>query len=115
MARRGRLPLADTRAPDRYIVVNMGPHGKVAPCRRRIFTSYGDAAKVTLRCSRSRQAADKPCFLMQGWPGAEKLVGRCDNGKCGRPKDGDQSAINRCGLNKKARHEMIAARAKRGK
>jgi hypothetical protein len=52
---------------------------------------------------------------MQGWPGAEKLVGRCDNGKCGRPKDGDQSAINRCGLNKKARHEMIAARAKRGK
>lgn len=103
------------RAPDRYVVANMGPHGRVKACRKRVYTSYGDAARVTQRCSRSRQAEGKPCFLLQGMPGNEKIVGRCDAGKCGRPKDGDQLVINRCVpdyVAKKSRRDLIKTRSK---
>lgn len=97
------------RAPDRYIVFNVGPYSRWKSCQRRVLTSYGDAAKSTQRCSRGR--ANKPCFLLQGHPGAEKLIGRCVNNKCGRPKEGDQAIIDRCKLEKKSRRDLIASRA----
>jgi hypothetical protein len=115
-----RRQLADTRAPDRYVVVNTAPHGRIKSCHKRVFTSYGDAARVTQRCSRTEAAAAKkaPCFLLQGWPGAERIVGRCVKGICGKPKDTDRKLIADCipeFTTKKARRELIAARAKRGR
>lgn len=109
-----------TRAPDRFIVVSTGPYARFQPCERRVLTSYGDAAKATLRCSRQSKkkgvasVKSAPCFLMHGPPGAEKLVGRCFKGKCGKPEEGDRALISRCGASKKARRGLIAERAKAG-
>jgi|WetSurMetagenome_2_1015567.scaffolds.fasta_scaffold245573_2 hypothetical protein len=104
------------RPVDRFVVFNVGAtkavergYGKTPSCSRRTFTSYGDAAKATLRCSRqgklkgASSTASEPCFLLHGMPGSEKLVGRCFKGKCGRPEDGDRAKMDRCKLDKKQR------------
>ena len=103
-------------SPDRFVVINLKPHGKAKACRKRVFTSYGDAAKVTMRCSRSAEAvaAKAPCFLLQGWAGAETIVGRCVSGKCGKPREGDHRLIEKCEpeyVTKARRRRLIAERA----
>jgi hypothetical protein len=113
MARKG---LGNTRSPDRFIVVSPGKYARFQSCERRVLTSYGDAAKATLRCSKQSKTkgtasvTSKPCFLLHGLPGAEKLVGRCFKGKCGKPEDGDRLLATRCGSSKKARRDLIKSR-----
>lgn len=117
------------RSPDRFVVFNVGNiktrvrgYGKAEACSRRAFTSYGDAAKATWRCSKQGKVAgvantaSEPCFLLHGWtPASEKLVGRCFKGKCGRPESGDALMMAKCKLTKaafkKARGEMIMERS----
>ncbi|MGH7176829.1 MAG: hypothetical protein ACREJC_05555, partial [Tepidisphaeraceae bacterium] len=99
------------------IVVSTGPYARVKACERRTLTSYGDAAKATLRCSKQSKKKgvaslkSAPCFLLHGMPGSERLVGRCLQGKCGKPKEGDNALITRCRTGKKARRALIAERA----
>jgi hypothetical protein len=96
---KGLAGLGNMRSPDRFVVVNLGPYGSRPSCTRRVYTSYGDAAKATLKCSRNR--AKEPCILLQGYAGSEKVVGRCVDRKCGRPDPGDQNKVSRCRLDKK--------------
>lgn len=122
---RGLRGLGSMRSPDRFIVFNVGAthatkrgYGDAEPCSRRVFTSYGDAAKATLRCSRQGKkkgvasVTGKPCLLLHGMPGSETLVGRCLKGKCSQPEPGDRRLMERCKLDKKkakgARRELIA-------
>lgn len=114
MAKRRRSArLGQFTPPDRFIVFTVGGTKERQPCTKRTFTSYGDAAKATLKCSRSRRnVSNKPCLLLMGWPGTEKLVGRCVKGKCGPPKPGDKYLIDHCGGAKKSRRELIKERVK---
>ena len=111
------------RSPDRFIVFNVGAtkarkrgYGDTEACSRRVFTSYGDAAKAALRCSRQGKQAgaayvtSKPCLLLHGMPGSEAIVGRCFKGKCGPPEKGDQRALDVCRLNKKNTAAFLKAR-----
>lgn len=106
------------RSPDRFVVFNVGQYGKRARCSRRVYTSYGDAAKATLHCSRQSKrkgvasTTSKPCLLLHGLPGTEKLVGSCFKGKCGPPQPRDRTLLTSCGEEKRERRGLIAQRAK---
>lgn len=106
-------------AYERFTVVCMGESADKAghvysPCSRRTYTSYDDAVRVAQRRSHSR-STDKPCFVLHGLPGVEKLTDRCFKYRCRPPKAGDLEALQRCGISKKQRKTLIAARALRGR
>lgn len=97
-------------APDRWTVFSVEGHSRKPPCSRATYTSYGDAAKAALRCSKKTR---KPCLLLAGWAsGTPRVIGRCRKGKCGRPKESDRYLIQHCGTAKKSRRAMIATRVR---
>jgi hypothetical protein len=114
MAKRGRKRLKGLGfAPDRWVV--FAPEGvfdrrgkQVKPaCSKTTYTSYGDAAKATLRCSRYEHAKE-PCLLMSGWSsGSDHPVGRCRKGRCSKPKAEDLKLIATCKLSKKDRKALL--------
>jgi hypothetical protein len=105
-------------SPDRWVVFSpegvfdrYGNQVKDA-CAKTTYTSYGDAAKAALRCSRSKQVT-KPCLLLGGWSsGAQRLIGRCFKGKCSKPKEDDAGLLDKCKVDKKARGTLIDQRVK---
>ena len=125
------------RSVDRFVVFNVGAtraskrgYGNTEACKRRTFTSYGDAANAALYCSKQTKQAgvasveSKPCLLLHGMPGSEKIVGRCFKGKCGKPVEGaagDAWLLKSCKLDKAAKKaarrtaikETVEARSRR--
>lgn len=71
-SRKKRRQLAD-RNPERWVVV--GRSGG-----KRVYTDFDDALAVAKRCSRNR--AGKPCKLMHGFVGSEKVVAVCLANRC---------------------------------
>jgi hypothetical protein len=100
------------RTQDRYVVVKPSKDGT---CQRRTYTDFFDAAVITKRCSRNR--AKKPCFLLQGPIGAEKLIGKCAATRCTKQltaTDNVDLQACRTGVSKKkARKALIAAQVKK--
>lgn len=86
---------------DRYVVFTSSGTDRRAPCSKTTYTSYGDAAKATLRCAQKATNTKTPCLLLMGLPGAERIVGRCAKdgrrgARCGRPKTDDAALIKNC-------------------
>jgi hypothetical protein len=114
--RRRRKGLGLGFSPDRWVVFSpegvfdkYGNQVKDA-CAKTTYTSYGDAAKAALRCSRSNRVTE-PCLLLGGWSsGAQRLIGRCFKGRCSKPKEGDAGLLDKCKTRKKVRKSLIAQR-----
>jgi hypothetical protein len=99
-------------SPDRWTVFNVGGTSTGQPCSRKTYTSYGDAAKSALRCSKNARN-NRPCLLLAGWSsGPQRVIGRCYKGRCSEPKEGDKHLVAKCGTGKKLRRSLIAARAR---
>lgn len=110
MAKRRRKGKGLGFSPDRWTVFTVGGTATSQPCSRRTYTSYGDAAKAALRCSKGSRN-NKPCLLLAGYSsGTPRVIGRCYKGRCGKPKEGDSHLISKCGTGKKLRRSLIAAR-----
>jgi hypothetical protein len=69
--RRKTLGYYDLR---RFVVV--GKSGKT----KRVYTNVVDALSVARRCSKN--AENKPCKVLHGLPGTEKLIATCEQRRC---------------------------------
>jgi len=61
----------------RFVVV--GKSGKA----KRVYTNVVDAMTVAKRCSRNKEG--KPCKVLHGLPGTERLIATCQLKKCSTP------------------------------